>query len=109
MPESFEFWHKETGQDPRVNAGAPVVPQSQGLPYPLKDGFRIDAWHEMKDILKRKHPEVEYYRDLHKRMCKGEVCGEFVEWAERHNKDNDKRPHLHELYAFDKIVGVTRT
>lgn len=102
--DSFEYWYKETGQDPRVNAGAPLVPQSQGLPYPLQDGFRIDAWYEMKDILERKHPEVTYYHDLAKLMKEGKVCQEFVQWAEKHNEENDKRPHLHELYQFDRLI-----
>jgi glycosyltransferase involved in cell wall biosynthesis len=102
--ESFEYWHKETGQDPRVNSSAPLVPQPQGLPYPLKDGFRIDTWYEMKDILARNHPEVQYYHDLDLLIRNGTVCREFVQWAERHNQENDKRPHLHELHAFDRYI-----
>lgn len=104
--ESFEYWYKETGEDPRVNAGAPLVPQPQGLPYPLKDGFRIDAWHEMKDILSRRHPEVQYYRDLNKLMRSGEIHPEFREWALNHGEEQDKRPHLHELHAFAKYLEL---
>lgn len=102
--ESFEYWYKETGQDPRINVGAPIVPQPQGLPYPLQDGFRIDAWHEMKDILQRNHPEILSYTDLDILMKEGKICQEFIDWAEKHNEENDKRPHLHELYAFDKYI-----
>ena len=102
--ESFEYWHHETGQDPRVNAGAPLIPQSQGLPYPLKDGFRIDAWHDMNEIISRHHPEVKSYTDLDNLIRERKVCQEFVEWAEKHNEENDKRPHLHELYKFDPYI-----
>jgi len=80
------------------------VPQPQGLPYPLQDGFRIDAWYEMWDILKRNYPEVQYYHDLDAIIRCGMVCEEFIRWAEKHNEENDKRPHLHELYAFDKYI-----
>lgn len=102
--ESFEYWYKETGQDPRFHPGGPLVPNTQGLPYPLRDGFYIDAWYEMKDILQRNHPEVVYFHDLDAIIRCGEVCQEFKDWAERHNEHNDKRPHLHELYAFDPYI-----
>lgn len=102
--DSFEYWHEKTGQDPRVNRGTPFVPQPQGLAYPLQDGFRIDAWYEMKDILQRNHPEVKYYGELDGLIQSGEICQEFVDWAERHNAENDPRPHLHELYAFDEHI-----
>jgi hypothetical protein len=102
--ESFEYWYKETGQDPRVNAGASVIPQPNGLPYPLKDGFRIDAWHEMNEIISKNHPEVKSYPDLDRLIVAGTICQEFVDWAERHSEENDKRPHLHELYKFDAYI-----
>lgn len=102
--ESFEYWYKETGQDPRVNSGAPLVPNPQGLPYPLQDGFRIDSWDDMKDILNRNHPEVKVYGDLDALLVNGTVCKEFIDWAELHNSENDKRPHLHELYHFDEYI-----
>ncbi len=102
--DSFEYWYKETDQDPRLNPNGLLVPNSQGLPYPLQDGFRIDAWDEMKKILKEHHPEVEYYTDLDALIKEGKVCQEFVDWAVRHNAENDKRPHLHELYAFDEYI-----
>lgn len=102
--ESFEYWHKLTGEDPRLNRGAPLVPQPQGQAYPLQDGFRIDAWHEMKDILKRNHPEINYFHELIPLIRSGEVCQEFVEWAERHTEENDNRPHLHELHKFGPYI-----
>lgn len=102
--ESFEYWHKLTGEDPRVNRGTPLVPQPQGQAYPLQDGFRIDSWHEMKDIVARNHPEVQYFHQLVPLIHSGEVCQEFVEWAERHNEKNDTRPHVHELHKFDMYI-----
>ncbi len=102
--ESFEYWYKLTGEDPRVNRGAPLVPQSQGQAYPLQDGFRIDSWHEMKDILARNHSEITYFHQLDPLIRNGEVCQEFVEWAERHNEKNDTRPHVHELHKFDMYI-----
>lgn len=102
--ESFEYWHKETGQDPRINEGAPLEPMNQSPPYPLKDGFRIDSWQEMKDILKAQHPDITDFLKLDKVLKEGGICQEFVDWAERHNEDNDKRPHLHEIHAFDKYL-----
>ncbi len=82
------------------------MPQSEGLPFPLQDGFRIDAWHRMNDILKRNHPEVKYYTDLDNIMREGKICQEFIVWAEKHNEENDKRPHLHELHAFWKYLKM---
>ncbi len=102
--ESFEYWHKLTGEDPRTNRGAPLVPQPQGQAYPLQDGFRIDSWHEMKDIVARNHPEVQYFHQLDPLIQSGEVCQEFVEWAERHNEKNDTRPHVHEIHKFDMYI-----
>jgi hypothetical protein len=106
--ESFEYWHGETGEDPRINQGTPLIPQPQGQAYPLQDGFRIDSWHEMKDILAKNHPEVTYFHQLDPLICNGKVCREFVEWAERHSEENDKRPHLHELHKFDMYIKSAR-
>lgn len=103
--DSFEYWHKETGQDPRFIPGGPLVPNTQGIAYPLRDGFFIDAWHELKDIVKRNHPEVVYFHDLDAIIKRGEVCAELKAWATRHNEHNDKRPHLHELYAFEPYLN----
>jgi len=102
--ESFEYWFKETGQDPRPNAGAPLVPVSENPPYPVIDGFKIDAWYNLKDILKRNHPEVQYYNDLDKLIRDGSICQEFRDWAFKHNADNDTRPHLGEQHVFDKYI-----
>jgi hypothetical protein len=101
--ESFEYWFKETGQDPRCFPGGPLNSNF----YPLRDGFYIDSWHEMKDILKRNHPEVKIYSDLDRLIRTEAVCQEFKDWAERHNEENDKRPHLHELHKFDKYIKHT--
>jgi hypothetical protein len=99
--ESFEYWHNETGEDPRTNPGGPLIPQPHGQAYPLQDGFRIDSWHELKDIVARNHPEVEYFHQLDPLIRSGEVCQEFIEWAERHSEENDTRPHVHEIHKFD--------
>lgn len=106
--EGFEYWHEQTSQDPRINAGIPLDPQPGWHSYPLQDGFRIDAWDEMKDILARNHSEVVLYGDLDALIVSGGICQEFVDWAERHNTENDKRPHLHELYAFDEYIKLYR-
>ena len=102
--ESFEYWYKETGQDPRINAGSPLTPAPQGQAYPLQDGFRIDSWHELKDIVARNHPGVEYFHQLDPLIRSGEVCQEFIEWADRHSEQNDTRPHVHEIHKFDMYV-----
>jgi len=102
--ESFEYWYHQTRQDPRFHAGGPLVPNPAGLAYPLRDGFRIDAWHEMKEIVAKHYPDVKYYHDLDAIIKSGKICQEFKDWAERHNEQNDKRPHLHELYAFDRYI-----
>lgn len=104
--ESFLYWHQITKQDPRRYPNRPMSPEQSGIPFPLCDGFRIDAWHEMKDILERNHPEVKYYRDLDRLIYDGTICQEFQSWAERHNEANDKRPHLHELHAFHNYITV---
>ncbi len=106
--ESFLYWHQITKQDPRRYPERPMVPELEGIQFPLQDGFRIDAWYEMKDILKQHHPEVEYYRDLDKLFYNGTICQEFQEWAELHNEENDKRPHIHELHAFHKYITLRR-
>lgn len=98
--ESFEYWYKETGQDPRCFPGGPLNANF----YPLRDGFYIDTWYEMKDILQRNHPEIKIYADLDKLMRTGNICQEFKNWAERHSEQNDKRPHLHELHKFDQYI-----
>jgi len=102
--ESFLYWHKETGQDPRRHPERSMRPEPEGIPFPLQDGFRIDAWDEMKDILERNHPEVKYYKDLDALLYNGAICQEFQEWAERHSEENDTRPHIHELHAFQKYI-----
>jgi glycosyltransferase involved in cell wall biosynthesis len=100
--ESFEYWFKETGQDPRWHPGGPLNLTF----YPLKDGFKIDSWHEMLDILQRNHPEVKKYHDLDPLLKSGQVCQEFKDWAEQHSEDNDKRPHLHEIHKFDQYLKL---
>ncbi|KKM71338.1 hypothetical protein LCGC14_1431620 [marine sediment metagenome] len=102
--ESFLYWYGRTGQDPRLNPGGPLTPASEGIEFPLKDGFRIDSWYEMKEILERNHPEVKGFRDLDALIQNGTVCQEFRDWAERHNEHNDKRPHIGEMYGFDKYI-----
>ena len=106
--DSFEYWYHATGQDPRVNPGGPLNPHQGWHAYPLQNGFLIDTWDEMKDILARNHPEVKYYTDLDELIVNGTVCQEFIDWAEQHNAENDKRPHLHELYAFDEYIKYYR-
>jgi len=81
-----------------------ATPPTTHPAHPVTQGFRDEAWHQMKAILKRNHPEVELYRDLHRLIISSEICDEFRKWAEEHNESNDKRPHLHELYAFDKLI-----
>lgn len=102
--EGFEYWHKETGQDPRAIPGGPVVPNPNGIAYPLQDGFKPDVWHEMKDILARNHPEVKYFHHLDKLIREKTICQEFVDWAERHNAENDPRPQLNELHNLDRYL-----
>lgn len=102
--ESFEYWYKETGQDPRVNEGAPLVPQPQGLPYPLKDGFRIDSWYELRELVKKHHPEVEYFHDLDEVVKNNHLHSDILAWAVRHNEENDKRLHLHEQHAIYRYL-----
>ena len=106
--ESFLYWHQITEQDPRRYPERSMVSEPEGIPFPLQDGFRIDAWYEMKAILKQHHPEVEYYSDLDRLLYGGTICQEFQEWAERHNEENDKRPHIHELHAFHKYITLRR-
>lgn len=103
--DSFPYWYEKTGQDPRFHPGGPLVPNSAGCAFPLRDGFRIDAWHEMKDILKEHHPEVQNYADLDVLIRNNTVCKEFKDWAFRHNEVNDTRPHVGEMHAFDKYIN----
>lgn len=106
--EGFTYWHRETGQDPRINPNAPKIPNREGIPFPLRVGFLIDVWYEMKNILARNHPEVKYFRDLEKLVTENKICPEFRDWAEAHNSENDKRPHLHELHCIDKWLKMEK-
>ena len=100
--ESFAYWQTQTGQDPRLDPQNHVG--SNGIAVPLFEGFKIDAWHEMKDILNRKHPQVVVFKDLDNLIKSGDICQEFKDWASQHNEFNDQRSHLSELHSFDKYI-----
>lgn len=106
--ESFPYWYRLTGQDPRLEPGRPLCPNPSGIPFPLREGFRIDAWYEMKDVLKKAHPEVKTFRDLDLLIKNGTICREFRNWAEKHNEKNDPRPHLGELHRFDTYLKLKK-
>ena len=102
--ESFEYWFKETGQDPRFYPGGPLIPRVEGLAYPLRDGFKTDSWLELKALVKEHHPEATYFKDIFNILVAKQLHPSIVEWAKRNNEENDRRPHLVEQHAVYKLV-----
>ncbi len=100
--ESFAYWQDKTGQDPRLDPQGRAG--SNGIAIPLLDGFKIDAWHAMKEIINRNHPQVLVFKDLDNLIKSGEICQEFKDWAEMHNQHNDQRPHIGELHSFYNYI-----
>lgn len=104
--DTFPFWYKLTGQDPRLDPNRTLEPSEQGIAFPLRTGFKNDAWIKMKLILAQHHPEVDLFRDLNNLIKSGQICQEFKDWAVKFNEENDTRPHLFEQHAFDKYLKL---
>lgn len=102
--ESFEYWYRATGQDPRFHPGGPLIPNSEGLAYPLRKGFLTDSWVELKALTAEHHPEVIHFRDFLELVVTKRLHPSLVDWAERNNEQNDTRPHLKEQHAVYKVL-----
>jgi len=102
--ESFEYWHKITGQDPRRQPGGPIVPNTEGTAYPLRDGFKTDSWHQLRALMNEHHPEATCFREVLKVISEKRLHSSVVDWAKRNNKDNDPRPHLDEQYDIYTLL-----
>jgi len=67
---------------------------------PITQGVRGPEWEELHDILKRNHPEVRMFPDLHRLMISGKVCQEFRDWTAKYR--DTTLPSSGELKAYYK-------
>lgn len=104
--DSFEFWYRVTGQDPRFFPGGPLIPNSEGLAYPLRDGFKTDSWKELRSLVRKHHPEAPSFNTLIPVVADKKLHPSIVAWAERNNEHNDTRPHLAEQHAIYKLLTL---